>query len=85
MKVSVQAIADNRRRLLLLQKGPGETLHLLHSLVDQSKIQWLVLCAVDTVNLWVGTCCAGKRYNAVHPVMYFACDPTVSSRGVTYV
>ena len=44
----VQAHADNRRRLLLIQKVLGETLPALPSLVDQSMIECLVLCVVDT-------------------------------------
>ena len=47
------ALASNRRRLSLLQKVPGETLPALPSLVDQSMIQHLVLCAVDTAILAV--------------------------------
>ena len=49
----VQAQAGNRRRLSLLQKVLGETFPALPSLLDQSMIQCLVLCIVDTVVLVV--------------------------------
>ena len=49
----VQALADNRRRRLLLPKVPGEALTVLLSLVDQSLVQCWVLCGVDTVILVV--------------------------------
>ena len=44
----VQGLAGGRR-LSLLQKLQGETLPVLPSLVEQSMIQCLVLCVVDTV------------------------------------
>ena len=43
----VQALVGNRRRLSLLQKVLRETLPALPTFVDQSMIQWLVLCVVE--------------------------------------
>ena len=59
----VQALADNRRRRLLLPKVPGEALTVLLSLVDQSLVQCWVLCGVDTVILVVLSAGAQKMYS----------------------
>ena len=83
-----RCLSDNRRHRLLLQKVLGETLPAFPSLDDL--IICLVLCVVDTairVVLSAGpqnmqtvgsTCCTCKLFNAVHPVIYFVCDPAVS-------
>ena len=52
-----------------------------------------IVCIVEAAILVVlsageqnmqGTCCSCKRFNAVHPVISFVCDPAVAFRGFAY-
>ena len=70
----VQALAGNRRRVLLLRKVLGETLPVLPSLADQIMIQCLVLCVVDTAIVVVLS--AGEQN--MHGLQFF--QPLCSTR-----
>ena len=47
-------------------------------------VRCLVVLSAGSQNMHsVGTCCTCKLFNALHPVIYLACDLAISFRGFT--